>query len=70
MIVNAIAGLIGALGALLYICFLAYKIDAAPLWVIVIGSMALMVFGVWQELREERVNRTRLEQHRADNGTA
>lgn len=33
----------GALVAAIYVGFLAYSINAIPLWVIVIGTLALMI---------------------------
>ena len=61
MTLNAISAVLGVVGALVYILFIAFKIGEVPLWVIVIGTIILMLYGFVQEFREERANRAALE---------
>lgn len=47
-----IIGILGIIASALYVGFLAYKIDAIPLWVIVIGTFVLIIREFVAEVRE------------------
>ena len=47
-----IIGILGIIASALYVGFLAYKIDAIPLWVIVIGTFVLIIREFVVEVRE------------------
>lgn len=53
-VVNIIAYIVGACGAILYVGFFAYKVEAPPLDIIVTCSLALMVYSFYDDWREDR----------------
>ena len=65
MLINIFSCVIGAAGAIVYVGFFAYKVEAPPLIIIVAGCLSLMVYSFYDDLREERANRVR-----ASNGNA
>ena len=48
---NLIIGLAGLCVAASYIGFLSYKIEAIPLWIIVVGTFILALYDFIQEYR-------------------
>ena len=59
---NLIANIIGALGAIVFVGFFAYKVEAPPLIVIVVISLGLMIYSFYDDLRHDRaVTRMRSE---------
>ena len=52
--VDLIANVIGALGSITFVGFLAYRIGAPPLGVIVVGTLALMVYSFYDDMRIDR----------------
>lgn len=61
--VNIFAYIFGACGAILYVGFFAYKVEAPPLDIIVTCCLALMVYSFYDDIREERAKaRARNEQ--------
>lgn len=50
---EAIISFFGLASAALYVGYLAYKIGAVPLWVIIIGTFVLAIREFVVELREE-----------------
>jgi hypothetical protein len=62
-VVNIGANIFGALGAIVYVGFFAYKVGAPPLDIIVTCCLALMVYSFYDDIREERAKaRARNEQ--------
>ena len=59
VIVNLIANIVGAGGAILFVGFFAYKVDKLPLIVIVTFGLALMVYSLYDDMRNERAARAR-----------
>jgi len=53
-VVDLIANAIGALGSIAFVGFLAYRIDAPPLSVIVVATLALMVYSFYDDMRKDR----------------
>lgn len=47
-----VIGALGIVASALYVGYLAYKIDAVPLWVIVIGTFVLIIREFVVEFRE------------------
>jgi hypothetical protein len=54
MVPTIIIDFLGVLLAFVYVGFLAYSIDAVPLWVIVVASCALAVYAMVGEIRSAR----------------
>lgn len=54
VLINIFACVIGAIGALLYIGYLAYKIGAPPLIIITICCMLPMIYAFYDDLRHDR----------------
>ncbi len=52
--ITRIAYVIGAIGAIWYIGFFAYKVDKLPLSVITVCSLALMVYSFYDDARNDR----------------
>jgi hypothetical protein len=53
-VINLLANIIGALAAIVYVGFFAYKVDAPPLIIIVTLCLALMVYSFYDDMRIER----------------
>jgi hypothetical protein len=53
-VVNLLANIIGAAGAIIYVGFFAYKVDALPLIVIVTCCLALMVYSFYDDMRHDK----------------
>jgi hypothetical protein len=53
-VVNILANVFGALGAIVFVGFLAYKIDQLPLTVIVVFCLALMVYSFYDDMINDR----------------
>ena len=54
-----VIGVLGIVAAALYVGYLAYAIHSVPLWVIVIGTFALMIREFALEFRESARRSTR-----------
>ena len=52
--VNLIAYVIGAVGAIVYVGFFAYKVNEPPLIIIVTLCLALMVYSFYDDMRNDR----------------
>ena len=52
--VNIFANIIGALGAIVFVGFFAYKVAEPPLIVIVVLCLALMVYSFYDDMRNDR----------------
>ena len=52
--VNILANTFGALGAIVFVGFLAFKIDKLPLTVIVVLCLALMIYSFYDDMRNDR----------------
>jgi 4-hydroxybenzoate polyprenyltransferase len=61
-----ISYLIGALGAIWFVGFLAYKIEKLPLTIIVICCLALMIYSFYDDMRNDRA----VAQARSDNSNS
>jgi hypothetical protein len=53
-VINIVANIFGALGAIVFVGFLAYKIDKLPLTVIVVACLCLMVYSFYDDMRNDR----------------
>jgi hypothetical protein len=53
-VINILANIFGALGAIVFVGFLAYKIDMLPLTVIVVVCLSLMVYSFYDDMRNDR----------------
>lgn len=53
-VISLIAYIIGAVGGIWYVGFLAYKIDKLPLSVITVLGLALMVYSFYDDWRNDR----------------
>jgi hypothetical protein len=53
-VVNIIANICGALGAIVFVGYFAYKVDELPLTVIVTVCLALMVYSFYDDIRIEQ----------------
>jgi hypothetical protein len=53
-VVDFIANVIGALGSITFVGFLAYRIGAPPLSIIVAATLALMVYSFYDDMRRDR----------------
>jgi uncharacterized membrane protein len=51
---NLIASLIGAISAIVYVGFFAYKVNKLPLIVIVVICLGLMIYSFYDDLRNDR----------------
>ena len=52
--VSLIAYIIGAIGGIWYVGFMAYKIEKLPLLVITVCCLALMVYSFYDDWRNDR----------------
>ena len=52
--VDLIANIIGALGSITFVGFLAYRINALPLSIIVVVALCLMVYSFYDDMRNDR----------------
>ena len=52
--ISLIAYIIGAVGGIWYVSFLAYKIDKLPLIVITVFCLVLMVYSFYDDWRNDR----------------
>ena len=52
--VDLIANAIGALASIVFVGFLAYRIGAPPLGVIVVVTLCLMVYSFYDDMRKDR----------------
>ena len=52
--VSLIAYIIGAIGSIWYVGFLAYKIEKLPLSIITVLGLALMVYSFYDDWRNDR----------------
>ena len=52
--ISLIAYIIGAIGGIWYVGFLAYKIEKLPLVVITVCCLALMVYSFYDDWRNDR----------------
>ena len=64
--ITRLAYVIGAVGAIWYVGFFAYKVDKLPLSIIAIVSLALMVYSFYDDLRNDRA----VAQARSDNANS
>ena len=63
--VSVIAYIVGAIGSIWYVGFMAYKIDKLPLIVITALSLALMVYSFYDDWKNDRANAQARSQHGA-----
>ena len=52
--VNIIANIVGALAAIVFVGFFAYKVDKLPLIIIVVFVLCLMVYSFYDDMRNDR----------------
>lgn len=63
---NLIANIVGALGAIVYVGFFAYKVNELPLSIIVVICLCLMVYSFFDDMRKDRaIARARRENGRS-----
>jgi hypothetical protein len=53
-VVNIIANIFGALGAIVFVGYFAYKVDEPPLSVIVVLCLCLMVYSFYDDMINDR----------------
>jgi hypothetical protein len=53
-VVNIIANIVGALGAIVFVGYFAYKVDEPPLSIIVVLCLCLMVYSFYDDMRNDR----------------
>jgi Flp pilus assembly protein TadB len=53
-VVNILANIFGAAGAIVFIGYFAYKVDEPPLIIIVVLCLALMVYSFYDDMRNDR----------------
>ena len=63
MVVNLIANIIGAVGAIVFVGFFAYKVGEPPLTVIVVLCLALMIYSFYDDLKTDREKARILNEH-------
>ena len=51
---NILTNMIGALGAITFVGYFAYKVNEPPLTVIVVISLCLMVYSFYDDTRRDR----------------
>ena len=52
--VNIIANIFGAIGAIVFVGYFAYKVDEPPLTIIVVLCLCLMVYSFYDDIRNDR----------------
>lgn len=52
--INIIASIFGAAGAIIFVGFFAYKVDQPPLTIIVVCCLALMLYSFYDDIRNDR----------------
>ena len=52
--VNIVANIFGALGAIVFVGFFAYKVEEPPLTIIVVLCLALMLYSFYDDMRNDR----------------
>lgn len=63
--INLISYIIGSLGAIVFVGFFAYKVDQLPLTIIVVGSLALMVYSFYDDMRSDAAKARIIGEHSA-----
>jgi len=63
VVVNLVANIIGAVGAIVFVGFFAYKVGEPPLTVIVVLCLALMIYSFYDDLKTEREKARILNEH-------
>jgi len=63
VVVNLIANIIGAVGAIVFVGFFAYKVGEPPLTVIVVLCLALMIYSFYDDLKTDREKARILNEH-------
>jgi hypothetical protein len=53
-VINIIANIFGALGAIVFVGFFAYKVNQLPLIIIVVVCLALMLYSFYDDMRNDR----------------
>jgi sugar phosphate permease len=54
VVVNLVANIIGAVGAIVFVGFFAYKVGEPPLTIIVVLCLALMVYSFYDDMTIDR----------------
>ncbi len=52
--VNILANIVGALGAIVFVGYFAYKVEEPPLTIIVVLCLCLMVYSFYDDVRNDR----------------
>ena len=52
--VNIFANILGALGAIVFVGYFAYKVEEPPLTIIVVICLCLMVYSFYDDMRNDR----------------
>ena len=63
--VNIFANIFGAAGAVVFVGFLAYKVNEPPLTVIVVVCLALMVYSFYDDVRNDAAKARIIDEHNA-----
>jgi uncharacterized membrane protein len=53
-VVNIFANIFGALGAIVFVGYFAYKLEKPPLTIIVVICLCLMIYSFYDDMRNDR----------------
>ncbi len=63
VVVNLIANIIGAIGAIVFVGFFAYKVGEPPLTIIVVLCLALMIYSFYDDMHVDREKARIMSEH-------
>lgn len=63
MVVNLVANIIGAIGAIVFVGFFAYKVGEPPLTIIVVLCLALMIYSFYDDMNVDREKARIMSEH-------
>lgn len=52
---NLISNIVGAIAAIIFVGYFAYKVNELPLTIIVIVGLALMVYALYEDMLDDRI---------------
>jgi len=63
VVVNLVANIIGAIGAIVFVGFFAYKVGEPPLTIIVVLCLALMIYSFYDDMNVDREKARIMSEH-------
>jgi hypothetical protein len=54
-VTNLISNIVGAIAAIIFVGYFAYKVNELPLTIIVIVGLALMVYALYEDMLDDRI---------------